>query len=598
MIETDDFQQLKLRFLDPIQHDYEVIRPVVLFAKPVAERSRETDLERTTVGEKARRFVQHGMLGLVDKRPSQAGRKGHQYPDPVARHILYLKQLYPPIHYHEIIRIVERKFGYQTNHHTIQHFLEANPIPEQLELKLTTFHEFEDAYEARWEVVKMFYEGWQQISIAGLLKLSERHVRRILEAFEKDSFVRLEDKRMRPTDHPDNQLTLPFLEEVLEIQQEYPKAGRFRVQGLLAQRRAKRSGEDAVPSESTVGRAMRINRLFFKAPGPWPPPEAAKEEIDPAVLPYEPLFRHEFWFIDVRYLVKLEGRWIYSICIVEGYSRKILAGMVSEYQDELAVLQLLHAALAEYGCPLGIVSDNGAVFYGNAYLAVLNGLKIEPCYIEKGQAWQNLIEAQFKIQLRLADAKFEQAQNLEEIQVHHAEFIQTFNTTQHWAHRERGDGLRTPEAVLDWERGRLVEPETLRRLFRTLQFERTVNRHGFVSIQRFYIYAEHGLAKKRVAVWIYEGWARVEYQQTLLAHYNYTYDHRRKALRTISHPKLYRTPFASPQLEFFELDDREWHKVMQRPVPIPRRKRVLPTAEQLFLSFTELQTHLAVVEIR
>jgi len=57
---SEEFAQLRLRFIDPIQHDYEVIRPVVLFAQPVAERSREIDLERTTVGEKARRFPTPG----------------------------------------------------------------------------------------------------------------------------------------------------------------------------------------------------------------------------------------------------------------------------------------------------------------------------------------------------------------------------------------------------------------------------------------------------------------------------------------------------------------------------------------------------------
>lgn len=296
------------------------------------------------------------------------------------------------------------------------------------------------------------------------------------------------------------------------------------------------------------------------------------------------MFRHEFWYIDIRYLRRLDGHWVYSLCIIEGYSRKILAGVVSDYQDELAVLQLLHAALAEYGSPLGIVSDNGSVFNGNAYLAVLNGLKIEPRYIEKGQAWQNLIEAQFKIMLRLGDVKFDEARDLEEIQACHAEFVHTFNTTNRWAHRERGDGLRTPDTVLNDEQGRPIEPGVLRQLFRTLQFERTVNRYGFVSIQRFCVYAESGLAKKRVAVWIYEGWLRVEYQQTLLAHYDYTLDRRRKALKSVSHPRLYQTPFASPQLEFFELDDNEWHKVWQRPAFLPRPKPAEPTAEQLPLS--------------
>lgn len=75
----EDFTQLKLRFTDPIQHDYEAIRPVVLFSQLLAERSRETEIERTTLGKKAKRFITEGMLGLVDQRTTRAGRKGHTY---------------------------------------------------------------------------------------------------------------------------------------------------------------------------------------------------------------------------------------------------------------------------------------------------------------------------------------------------------------------------------------------------------------------------------------------------------------------------------------------------------------------------------------
>ena len=46
------------------------------------------------------------------------------------------------------------------------------------------------------------------------------------------------------------------------------------------------------------------------------------------------------------------------------YARKILAVMSSRYQDELAILHLLHVALSEYGYP--IVSDNAAVFTAKA----------------------------------------------------------------------------------------------------------------------------------------------------------------------------------------------------------------------------------------
>ena len=136
---TEDFAQMRLRFTDPIQHDYEVIRPIVLFDRSVAERSQETEMERTTVGEKARRFVTGGMFALEDQRRTRAGRKKHEYPEPVVSYILFLKQLYPPIHYREIVRIVERKFGYKTNHHTVKNFLNRYLIPVQLSTNTEIF---------------------------------------------------------------------------------------------------------------------------------------------------------------------------------------------------------------------------------------------------------------------------------------------------------------------------------------------------------------------------------------------------------------------------------------------------------------------------
>src|SRR5919206_22802 len=152
-----------------------------------------------------------------------------------------------------------------------------------------------------------------------------------------------------------------------------------------------------------------------------------------------PAWRHRYWFIDYRYLVRLDDddHWAYSLCIIEGYSRKILAGMATEYQDTIAVLQLLAAALAEYGRPAGIVSDNGAVFTSDAYEGLLQELEIAVCHIEKGKPWVNLIEAQFKVQLRLSEVAFAQADAFEEIQDRHAAFVETFNTTPHWAHHNR-----------------------------------------------------------------------------------------------------------------------------------------------------------------
>ena len=61
------------------------------------------------------------------------------------------------------------------------------------------------------------------------------------------------------------------------------------------------------------------------------------------------------------------------MCVLEGYSRKLLAGMASEYQDEIAMLQLLVATLSEYGSPAKLVSDNGAVNTAQAYCGSFRG---------------------------------------------------------------------------------------------------------------------------------------------------------------------------------------------------------------------------------
>ena len=47
MAAQEDFAYIRQYFVDPIQHDYEVIRPIVLFAETAAARSRQTGGART-----------------------------------------------------------------------------------------------------------------------------------------------------------------------------------------------------------------------------------------------------------------------------------------------------------------------------------------------------------------------------------------------------------------------------------------------------------------------------------------------------------------------------------------------------------------------
>ena len=136
--------------------------------------------------------------------------------------------------------------------------------------------------------------------------------------------------------------------------------------------------------------------------------------------------------------------------------------------------------------------------------------------------------------------------------------------------------------VLGWRRGRLVEPKRLRQLFGRADFLCSVNRYGFISVQRFYVYAERGLSRKRVSIWIYEGELGIEYQQTIVARYRCDYDGRRGELQGVSEPRLYTTALPAPQLELIERDDEPWVK-FQRPPPKTYTKRTAMIGQQLSL---------------
>jgi hypothetical protein len=91
---------------------------------------------------------------------------------------------------------------------------------------------------------------------------------------------------------------------------------------------------------------------------------------------------------------------------------------------------------------------------------------------------------------------------------------------------------------------------------------------------------EHGLAKRRVSVWLYDDRLNIEYRQIFLARYDCQLNRQEKSLAFVSQPTLYQTRFASPQLELFELDDEQWRKVWER-LPYMRRKSSGPFGKQL-----------------
>jgi transposase InsO family protein len=133
---------------------------------------------------------------------------------------------------------------------------------------------------------------------------------------------------------------------------------------------------------------------------------------------------HQVWCIDVRYLAKIEGHWLYSILLFDSYSRSLVGAGCFHRQNLSRVVQVCRRAIAQWGAPDTIVSDNAGVFL--ALSPCLQQLGIHWTPIVRGHPWQNLAEGGFSIQRRMLDAYVVGGTTREVVYRQHAQFVQDY----------------------------------------------------------------------------------------------------------------------------------------------------------------------------
>jgi AraC-like DNA-binding protein len=173
---TDDWQQLELRFTDPVQRVYELIRPVVLFDDSVPARAVATATPERTLYRHLERFTTDGMLGL---QPHE--RPTHTLPHYLRQLIVDLKVEHPPLRVHEIQTICYVRTGRRPHANTVKQVLATTPLPFRTARRFTPYHQIVDPLERRRTVVRLHAEGWTAMSIAEYLHVSRKTVQRTLK---------------------------------------------------------------------------------------------------------------------------------------------------------------------------------------------------------------------------------------------------------------------------------------------------------------------------------------------------------------------------------------------------------------------------------
>jgi len=553
---TDDWQQLELLVHSPGQRTYELIRPVVLFGQPPIERAAATSTAARTVYRHVARFAEHGLAGL---EPPPKIAKHHRLPVELRQAILDLKREHPPLNTYELTTICWARFGQRPSSHTVKRLLAEQPSPPRTARRFPPYHQIADPAERRLAIIRLHIEGWNKRSIADYLDTSRVTVHETLKRWVAEGVAGLDDRSSAPK-QPAHKATLRAIATVKELQ-ENPELGEWRIHAAL-----KRAG--IILSPRTCGRILALNRKLYGLPKPTATPRVPKP------MPFAARHRQHIWSVDIRYLDhRLGDGKVYCISVLDNYSRAILASGLSRTQDLTAYLLILYMAIRQHGAPEVLVSDSGGVFLAKQAQAIYAALGIEKREIDRRQPWQNYIETTFNVQRRMADWDFAQATTWADLLAIHDQWVAEYNYQDHWAHRKRDDGERSPAQILGWVRGRVFREHELQRVFYATRSGRTLDRAGYVRFRRWRLYAERGLRGEAVAVWLYGERLTLAFSDEPLAQYTVTYQPDKRHLKAVTAARRFETPHRSPQLPLWELGDGEWLTVLRLPNYTPRTTR-------------------------
>jgi len=536
---THELAQLRLGFVDPLPGRYEVIRPLVLLGDgTITQRAQET-------------------------RPD---------PKAVRQEVDRLKTLYGGFHYRALARILSRKFRTCINDKTAKQLWQRSPVVPQEFLPLQTYHTAADRAQARLQVIQLYAQGWEKRSISYVLRVSRPTVDRWLQRFEAEHFAGLRERSRAPK-APARKVWLPLMMHVYELQKAHPDAGEFRIWSLLAR---------SDVSVRTIGRIRALNRQIYEDIPHHRRPEAKKS---PQPHPYKATRPHQYWFIDGREMdFALDGLKWWSLLLLEGYSRTILAGAIAPAEATGAALMVLYTACLHYGVPETLISDSGGAFTSNAFEAVCKRLHIhhEPIKSTQGASYKNLIETHFNIQRRLSDYQFSLTRTPTELDEVHQRFLHTSNTTAHQGLLPDGFDPPIPSAVLGAATGRRYSPDELVRKFSRAVFSRTTNRYGCVTLQHDHFSVADGLPQTPVLLWVYGEELRAIFEHVVLAAYACRYDWQTRQVTDILGGVWYAPRFASPQQSLLPLTAQDCLVIYHPPLPRGRMPSRSST-QQLFL---------------
>jgi hypothetical protein len=328
---------------------------------------------------------------------------------------------------------------------------------------------------------------------------------------EADTLARWEDKSRAP------QTTVrkawrPVMVEISHLPTRHPDAGGLRLWSLRGTRAL---------SVRTVERIMAINRrIYTDIPGTAPP---RYPQAEPQPHPFKAPAAHAYWLIDGRLLdFALAGpRW-WSLIILAGSARTLLAGAVAPSEASWVARTVLSTAGRRYGVPEHVSSDSGGACISEAFAGVCTRLGIDHKTLvsTEGQSDMQLMETPCNIQRRLDDSQVAWTRTPLEFAEAHPRFRELYTPTAHQGLLTAQLASPLPLHVLGDVKGRLYTPQERARQFAHALWPRTTNRYGCVTLPSNPCYVDQGLPQQQGLLGAHGQERRAVCDQVLFAKYH------------------------------------------------------------------------------
>ena len=155
-----------------------------------------------------------------------------------------------------------------------------------------------------------------------------------------------------------------LMKHIDELHTEYPCLGSRKFVTLL-------KGEHFSVGRKLVRRLMQAMGLYVIYPKPSLSKRNFRESIVPYLLKNKVVdFPNQVWSIDITYIPMGRGH-LYLTAIIDWFSRRIMGWTLSDTLDTSPVIETVKEAVARFGVPAIINSDQGCQFTSGEYKNLL-----------------------------------------------------------------------------------------------------------------------------------------------------------------------------------------------------------------------------------